>query len=135
MHLHIGYSLVRETDDGQLYVQKLGLYKNKLKDLAREIERDYGLKIISNERQAGDLARAAGRDEFEESRRLGTDLKAIRTAILDCFAAVGQRQGVQGGARRAGLRAGERRPPRLLRCDRPCRRPARAQQEAHRHNA
>jgi hypothetical protein len=85
MHMHIGYSLVRENDDGQLYVQKLGLYKNKLKGLAREIEKDYGLKIVSNERQPGDLARAAGRDEFEESRRLGTDLKAIRAAILGSF--------------------------------------------------
>lgn len=85
MHLHVAYSLVRESDDGQLYVQKLGLYKNKLKGLARELEKDYGLKVIGNERQAGDLARAAARDEFEESRRLGTDIKAIRATILDCL--------------------------------------------------
>lgn len=84
-HLHIGYSLVRENADGELYVQKLGLYKNKLKRLAREIEKDYGLKIVSNERQADDRARAGHRDEFEESRRLGTELKVIRGAILDCF--------------------------------------------------
>jgi hypothetical protein len=84
-HLHIGYSLVRENADGELYVQKLGLYKNKLKRLAREIEKDYGLKIVSSERRADDRARAAGRDEFEESRRLDTDLKAIRGTILDCF--------------------------------------------------
>jgi hypothetical protein len=84
-HLHIGYSLVRENADGDLYVQKLGLYKNKLKRLAREIEREYGLKIVSNERQTSDRARAAGRDEFEESRRLKTDLKAIRSSMLDCF--------------------------------------------------
>jgi hypothetical protein len=85
MHLHLGYSLVRETDDGRLYVQKLGLYKNRLKEMSREIERDYGLKVLSNERRPNDLARAAGRDEFEEARRLGTDLKAIRSRILDCF--------------------------------------------------
>jgi hypothetical protein len=85
MHLHLAYSLVRESENGQLYVEKLGLYKNKLKGLARELEKDYGLKIIGNDRQAGDLARAAGRDEFEESRRLGTDIKAIRAAILDSF--------------------------------------------------
>lgn len=84
-HLHIGYSLVRENEEGALYIQKLGLFKNKLKGLAREIEKDYGLKIVSSERQADDRARAATRDEFEESRRLGTDLKAIRSAILDCF--------------------------------------------------
>jgi hypothetical protein len=85
MHMHLGYSLVRETEDGRLYVQKLGLYKLRLKEVSREIERDYGLKIVSNERQAGDLAKTAGRDEFEEARRLGTDLKAIRSQILHCF--------------------------------------------------
>ena len=83
MHLHIGYSLVRETEDGRLHVQKLGLYKNKLKHLARELERDYGLTIVSNERQPHDRARAAGRNELEESRRLGTNVREIRTAILD----------------------------------------------------
>jgi hypothetical protein len=85
MHLHLGYSLVAENEDGKLHVLKLGLYKNKLKHLARELEKDYGLKIVSNKRQPGDRARAGDRNEFEESRRLGTDLKAIRTGILDCF--------------------------------------------------
>jgi hypothetical protein len=83
MHLHLGYSLVREAEDGRLYVQKLGLYKNKLKHLARELEKDYGLKIVSNERQPHDRARIARRGEVEESRRLGTDVREIRTAILD----------------------------------------------------
>ena len=85
MHLHLGYSLVAENAEGKLHVLKLGLYKNKLKHLARELEKDYGLKIVGNERQAGDQARAPDRNEFEESRRLGTDLKAIRTGILDGF--------------------------------------------------
>jgi len=98
MHLHLGYSLVRESDDGRLYVQKLGLYKHRLKEVSRTIERDYGLKILSNERRADDLARAAGRDEFEEARRLGTDLKAIRSTILDCF-----RQSDTGKAFQAAL--------------------------------
>jgi hypothetical protein len=85
MHMHLAYSLVAEGRDGKLYIKKLGLYKTKLKELCREIERDYGLRILGNQRQPGDLARAAGRDEFEEARRLGTDLKAIRSGILDCF--------------------------------------------------
>jgi hypothetical protein len=85
MHMHLGYSLVAESENGRLYVKKLGLYKKKLKHLARDIEKDFGLKIVSNERQPGDRARAADRNEFEESRRLDTDLKAVRTGILDCF--------------------------------------------------
>jgi relaxase-like protein len=85
MHLHLGYSLVAEGREGRLYIKKIGLYKNKLKELCRGIERDYGLRVLDNERQPGDRAKAAGRNEFEESRRLDTDLKAIRTAILDSF--------------------------------------------------
>ncbi len=97
MHMHLGYSLVRETDDGRFFVQKLGLYKVKLQDLAREIEKDYGLTIISNERNG---AKAADRREFEESRRLGTDIKEIRNAILDGF-----QQSDSGKAFHAAMRA------------------------------
>jgi hypothetical protein len=85
MHMHLAHSLVAENADGRLYVDKIGIYKNKLKHLSREIERDYGLKIISNERQPGNRARGADRREFEEGRRLGTDLDKIRNAILDSF--------------------------------------------------
>jgi hypothetical protein len=83
-HLHIGYSLVAEGEDGRLFVKKVGLYKNKLKRLSREIERDYGLKIVSSERNPGQ-ARAADRKELEQSRRLDTDGPAIRAAILNCL--------------------------------------------------
>ena len=65
-HMHLGYSLVRESTDGRAHVQKLGLYKNKLKELSRAIERDYGLKIIANERSG---ARGAGRDEDQGRRQ------------------------------------------------------------------
>jgi hypothetical protein len=82
-HLHLGYSLLRQTDDGRFYVQKLGLYERKLQLYAREIEQKYGLQILSNEPRPG--ARRADRNELEESRRLGTDVHAIRTAILDSF--------------------------------------------------
>jgi hypothetical protein len=62
-----------------------GLYPFRLIDEARKIEKDFGLQIVSSERKADDRARAADRDEFEEGRRLGTDTRAIRNAILDCF--------------------------------------------------
>src|SRR6516164_7756861 len=77
-HLHLAYSLVATTEDGEGFVKKLGLYKNKLKKLSREIERDYGLKVVSNDRKPENRARAADRREFEESRRLGTDTNSIR---------------------------------------------------------
>lgn len=84
-HLHLAWSRIARREDGRLCAVDPGLYKLRLKELARALEQELGLKIVSSERQPGDRARAAGRDEFEESRRLGTGLKAIRTAILDCF--------------------------------------------------
>ena len=85
MHMHIAVSRIARNADGQLFAIDPGLYKNKLKYLSRECERDFALREVSNHRQAGDLARAAERNEFEESRRLGTDLKVIRAGIVDCF--------------------------------------------------
>lgn len=84
-HLHLAWSRIARREDGRLFALDPGLYKLKLKELSRALEKELGLKIVSSDRQPGDRARAAGRDEFEESRRLDTDLKTIRTTILDCF--------------------------------------------------
>ena len=81
IHIHLAYSLLRTGDDGRLFVQRLGNYENKLQLYAREVELKYGLQILSNEPRPG--ARRADRNELEESRRLGTDVHAIRSAILD----------------------------------------------------
>jgi hypothetical protein len=62
-----------------------GLFKLKLKELSRECERDFGLREVSNERKPDDRAKYADRDEVEESRRLGTDVRALRNTILDCL--------------------------------------------------
>jgi len=86
LHVHAAISrIARRRRSGQFFAIDPGLYKNRLKEISRACERDYGLTIVSSERKPGDRARAAGRDEFEESRRLDTDLKTIRTTILDCF--------------------------------------------------
>ena len=63
-----------------------GLFKFKLaKELAREIEKDFGLRIVSNSRKPGDRAKAAKRNEFEQSHRLDTDNRKTRNAILERF--------------------------------------------------
>jgi hypothetical protein len=62
-----------------------GLYKNHLMQLSRTLEREFELREVSNTRQPDDRARAADRNEYEESKRLGMDVRAIRTAILDCL--------------------------------------------------
>ena len=48
-------------------------------------EKELGLKIVSSDPAPDAKTRTAGRDEFEEARRLGTDLKALRNTIFDCF--------------------------------------------------
>ena len=63
------------------------MYKNHLKQLCRSLEKEFCLQEVSNVRKPDDRARAADRKEVEESRRLGTDVRAIRAAILDCFEA------------------------------------------------
>lgn len=81
-HLHVAWFRIDLETERAI---DPGLYKNKLKHLSRECEKDFGLQIVSNERKPEHRARAAGRNEFEESRRLGTDINVTRTAILDSF--------------------------------------------------
>lgn len=82
-HLHIAWYRV---DVEQERAIDPGLFKNKLKlEVARYLEKQLGLRRISNERKPEDRARYANRGEVEESRRLGTDVREIRTAILDSF--------------------------------------------------
>lgn len=77
-----------------------GMYKNHLMDFSRQEERRHALREISSQRKPQDRARAADRNELEESRRLGTDVRAIRTDILDCF-----QQSDSGKAFKAALEA------------------------------
>jgi hypothetical protein len=108
-HLHLAYSLLRHSDDGRMFVQKLGFFENKLQHYAREIEQKYGLQILSNEPRPG--ARRADRNELEESRRLGTDVHAIRSAILDAFRKSDNGRSFQAALKEQGMEvaAGDRR--------------------------
>jgi hypothetical protein len=62
-----------------------GLYKNKLKEMSRELERELGITVVRNERDPEQKTRAAGRNEFEQSRRLDTNLREIRETIRACW--------------------------------------------------
>ena|SRR5271165_1355733 len=62
-----------------------GLYKNHLKHLCRTLEKEYGLREVSNIRQPHDVARLADRNEVEEARRLGMDVRDVRNTILGCI--------------------------------------------------
>jgi hypothetical protein len=81
-HIHIAWS---RTDLEQRRARDPGLYKNKLKEISRQLECELGLMRVSSERPPGRETRAPGRKESEQARRLGTDLAGIREAIRACF--------------------------------------------------
>jgi hypothetical protein len=81
-HMHITWSRI---DLEQRRARDPGLYKNKLKEISRQLECELGLTRISSERSAGSRTRAPGRKEFEQARRLGTDVAGIREAIRACW--------------------------------------------------
>jgi hypothetical protein len=81
-HMHVGWC---RLDLEEMRVIDPGLYKNHLKQLARDFERDFGLRELDGTRKPEDRAKAPGRAEEEESRRLGTNVREIRTTILDCL--------------------------------------------------
>jgi hypothetical protein len=80
--MHIAWSRIDLED---MRAIDPGLYKFKLKEISRALEIELGLARVRNERDPADRTLAPGRNEFEQARRLGTDLKAIRTAIRECW--------------------------------------------------
>ena len=81
-HMHVAWSRI---DLETMTAIDPGLYKNKLNELSRQLEKEFGLTLVASERDPADKTKAAGRNEFEQSRRLGTNLKDIRTTILECW--------------------------------------------------
>jgi Relaxase/Mobilisation nuclease domain len=79
-HMHIAWSRI---DTENMRAIDPGLYKNKLKEISRELEQELDLVRVSSERE--NIARAPDRNEFEEARRLGTDVREIRDTIRDCL--------------------------------------------------
>jgi hypothetical protein len=80
-HMHIAWSRIGED----MRAIDPGLFKLKLKEVCRELEREMGLQAVKNEREPSERTRPANRGEYEEARRLKTDLKAIRESIRDCL--------------------------------------------------
>jgi uncharacterized membrane protein len=81
-HMHIGWSRI---DTENMCAIDPGLFKKKLKEVARELEVKLDLTRVSNERAPEHKTLSATRNEFEESRRLKTDLREIRETIRDCW--------------------------------------------------
>lgn len=78
-HMHVVWSRI---DAETMHAIDPGLYKRKLKEICRKLEKEMGLQQVRNERE---LARERSRQRgpsSEQGRRLKTDVKAIREGIL-----------------------------------------------------
>ena len=81
-HMHLVWFRIGVDDNHAI---DPGLYKKKLKEVCRKLEKEMGLTIVRNERDPDEKTQSAARPEFEQSRRLKTDLNAIREDIRACW--------------------------------------------------
>jgi hypothetical protein len=79
-HMHVGWSRI---DDETLTAKTLSFYKLRLKEVSRDLEADLGLTRVSNHRDGPVMAPT--RDEDEQGRRLGVDIREVRATIRECW--------------------------------------------------
>ncbi|HEY4359729.1 MAG TPA: hypothetical protein VGN17_02115 [Bryobacteraceae bacterium] len=79
-HMHIAWSRI---DEETMTARALPFFKDRLKEVAREMEIKLDLTRVRNERDSP--AQAPTRDEFEQARRLGVDLHDVRSTIRECW--------------------------------------------------
>jgi hypothetical protein len=79
-HMHLAWSRINgET----MRAVPLPFFKERLKEECRLLEKELDLTRVTSERHGAALAPT--RDEFEQARRLGVDIHAVRNTIRDCF--------------------------------------------------
>lgn len=81
-HMHLVWSRI---DAETMHAIDPGLYKLKLKEACRKLEKEFGLRQVRNARDPAEKTQPAARPEFEQSRRLKTELKTIREDIRACW--------------------------------------------------
>lgn len=79
-HLHIGWSRI---DEETMTLKCPAFYKLRLKEVCRELESEFGLRILDNDRKNPGMA--PNRAEFEQAKRLGIDLEAVRAKIVESW--------------------------------------------------
>jgi hypothetical protein len=80
-HMHVGWSLI---DTETMKAKPVPFFKLRLKALARELEKEFGLTQVKNERE-GPIKYAATKNEQQQAQRLGVDKDAIRNTIRACW--------------------------------------------------
>jgi Relaxase/Mobilisation nuclease domain len=79
-HMHIAWSRI---DVETMTAVPLPFFKLRLKEVCREMEGELGLTRVRNDRDTP--VRAANRDQDEQARRLGVDVREVRQTIHDCW--------------------------------------------------
>ena len=79
-HLHLALSLI---DEQTMQAKPLPFFKYRLKALARELENEFEITRVTNERE-GPVKYAATKNEERQAQRLGFDKEAIRNTIRAC---------------------------------------------------
>lgn len=80
-HMHVAWSRI---DAETMQAIALPFYKERLKKICRELEREFGITQVKNERDSK-IDYAPTRDEHEQARRLGVDVHKIRETIRACY--------------------------------------------------
>jgi len=79
-HMHLAVSLI---DAETMTAKRLPFYGLRLKRISRELEKEFGLEPVKNERDTP-IKYAAKKDEQRQAQRLGVDKDAIRNTIRAC---------------------------------------------------
>ena len=77
-HLHVVWNRI---DHEQEKAAELHYYKHKCTDLARELEKEFGLRELSSEKQKGKLSR----DEEQQAIRHDEKPQEIKAAVRECW--------------------------------------------------
>lgn len=81
MHMHLAVSLI---DAETMKAKRLPFFELRLKRVSRELEKEFGLEPVRNERE-GLHKQAPTRGEYEQARRLGVSLDEIDNTIRTCW--------------------------------------------------
>ena len=80
-HMHVAWSRI---DQDTLTAKPLPFFKQRLKKISRELEIEFGLTPVKNERE-GPIKYAPTKAQDEQARRLGLDVYELRNTIRDCW--------------------------------------------------
>ncbi len=79
--MHVAWSRI---DEDTLTAKPLPFFKERLKKISRELEIEFGLEPVKNERK-GPIKYAPTKAQDEQARRLGVDIHEIQNTIRECW--------------------------------------------------